>query len=376
MSQYSETSGPERLEVALDNRAYDIVIGRGLIDRAGQYISPLLGYPRVIIVTDGNVAPLYLGNLKASLEKAGIEHDAIILPPGEPTKDLANLEKLTDRLLELKVERQTTLIALGGGMVGDITGFAAAITLRGLPVIQIPTTLLAQVDSSVGGKTGINTRFGKNLIGAFHQPVLVLTDVDSLDTLPPRQLLAGYAEVVKYGLINDADFFVWLEANSASMLGGDPALRHHAIRSSCAAKAGIVAEDEREKGCRALLNLGHTFAHALEAETGYSDALLHGEAVAVGICLAFELSARMRLCDDADAERVRSHMEKTGLPANLCDVAGPSWSAARLIEHMKQDKKVRDERMTFVLARGIGRSFITRDVDIGDLRALLEDALA
>ncbi len=375
MSQCSETDTPERLEVGLADRSYDIVIGRHLIGKAGSHIAPLLDCPRVIIVTDANIAPLHLGTLKSSLEEAGIEHDEIILEPGEATKDMAHLENLTNRLLELRVERQTTLIALGGGMVGDITGFAAAITLRGLPVIQIPTTLLAQVDSSVGGKTGINTKFGKNLIGAFHQPALVLTDIDSLDTLPRRELLAGYAEVVKYGLINDAEFFVWLEANFASLLDGSPASRHHAISTSCAAKAGIVVEDERESGRRALLNLGHTFAHALEAESGYSDTLRHGEAVAVGICLAFELSARLRLCDDADAERVRRHIEKTGLPANLCDIAGPSWSAGRLIAHMKQDKKVRNERMTFILARAIGNSFITDNVDIGDVHSLLEDAL-
>lgn len=380
MSQYSQSGTQsdtyERLEVSLAERSYEIVIGRGIIAEAGRHIAPLLKSPRAVIVTDGNVAPLYLETLKSSLKEAGIEYADIVLDPGEPTKDMAHLENLTDRLLELKVERQTALIALGGGMVGDISGFAAAITLRGLPVIQIPTTLLAQVDSSVGGKTGINTKFGKNLIGAFHQPVAVLADIDSLNTLPRRELLAGYAEVVKYGLINDEDFFTWLETNFASMLDGNPEALGHAILASCTAKAAIVAEDERESGRRALLNLGHTFGHALESETGYSSALLHGEAVAVGICLAFEISSRLRLCDDADAERVRHHIEATGLPASLCDVAGPSWSADGLIAHMMQDKKVQDGRITFVLARGIGKSFITRDVDMSDVRSLLEDALA
>ncbi|MEE8394128.1 MAG: 3-dehydroquinate synthase [Rhodospirillales bacterium] len=366
---------PQRLEVALASRAYSILVGGGILAGAGRLMAPLLAQPRTVVVTDANVAPLYLEALETALGEAGIEHAAIVLDPGEGTKDFGHLEDLCGRLLEIKVERRTTLVALGGGMVGDITGLAAAITLRGLPLVQVPTTLLAQVDSSVGGKTGINTPFGKNLIGSFHQPVLVLADIDVLVSLPRRELLAGYAEVVKYGLIGDKGFFSWLEENSKSLLDGDQAARRHAVLTSCAAKAAIVAEDELEAGKRALLNLGHTFGHALEAETGYSDALAHGEAVAIGMCLAFELSARMGLCPGDDAGRVRRHLESSGLPTRVGDVASSSWSADALIAHMQMDKKVRDGRMTFVLARGIGKSFITGDVAMDDVRQLLEDAL-
>jgi 3-dehydroquinate synthase len=285
------------------------------------------------------------------------------------------LQELTEKLLAAHIERGTTIIALGGGVVGDIAGFAAAITLRGLPFVQIPTTLLAQVDSSVGGKTGINTHVGKNLIGAFHQPRRVLIDIATLETLPRRQLLAGYAEVVKYGLIGDAEFFAWLEDNAARLLNGDAAARRHAVLTCCAAKAAIVAADEREAGQRALLNLGHTFAHALEAQTGYSEALLHGEAVAVGLVLAFHLSARLDLCSAGDAERVHRHLAAAGLPADMRKLADASWSADDLVAHMERDKKVKDGKLTVVLAHGIGQSFISREVNRDEVGAFLKDVL-
>jgi 3-dehydroquinate synthase len=316
-----------------------------------------------------------LKDVEASLQRAGIDHISVVLPAGEQTKDFAHLQTLTDRLLEARVERGTTLVALGGGVVGDITGFAAGIVLRGLDYVQVPTTLLAQVDSSVGGKTGINTRRGKNLVGLFHQPRLVLADVETLDTLAPRQLLAGYAEVVKYGLIADADFFAWLEGRGAAVCAGDRAAQVRAVCASCAAKAAIVAADEREAGRRALLNLGHTFGHALEAETGYDGTLLHGEAVAAGMVLAFDLSVRLGLCPTEDAARVRRHLETAGLPCGFAALPAIRWSADALIAHMTRDKKVRDGRTTFVLARGIGEAFVSREVDIDDVHQLLRDAI-
>jgi 3-dehydroquinate synthase len=366
----------ERVPVALGARAYDILIGEGVLADAGRYIRPLLRHPRVIVVTDEQVAPLHLSPLQQSFDESGIDHRVIVLPAGEQTKDFAHVETLTTRILDAGIERATPLIALGGGVIGDITGFAAAITLRGLPFMQVPTTLLAQVDSSVGGKTGINTRHGKNLIGAFHQPSLVLADIGVLDTLPRRELLAGYAEVVKYGLIGDAAFFAWLEANGAAVLTGDRPARRHAIKTSCLAKAVIVAEDETEKGVRALLNLGHTFGHALEAETGYGDALLHGEAVAIGMVLAFALSARLRLCPADDAARIRRHFADVGLPTDLGrNVKTASWTVGRLLAHMSKDKKVQSGKMTFILARGIGKAFIAHDVPESDVHAVLEDFL-
>ena len=364
------------LGVDLGERGYDIVVGEGLLESAGERIRPLLAQDRVIIVSDENVAPLYLGTLEKSLGGAGVEHASVILPAGEGTKNFDGLKTLTDALLDARVERGTTLIALGGGVIGDITGFAAAITLRGIEFIQVPTTLLAQVDSSVGGKTGINTAHGKNLIGAFHQPRLVLCDIATLESLPSRESLAGYGEVVKHALISDADFFDWLEDKGEGLIAGDRALRRHAVLACLSIKAAIVAEDERETGRRALLNLGHTFGHALEAETGFGDRLLHGEAVAIGLGLAFDLSARLGLCDAGDADRVRRHLGAVGLPAGLNGLADQSWSADSLLAHMGHDKKARDGSLTFVLARGIGQAFITRDVDSGDVLALLNDALA
>lgn len=364
------------IQVDLADRSYEIRVGESMLSRAGSCLMPLLAQPRVVVITDDNVAPLYLAELRNSLESEKIDCSHIILAAGEQTKSFDCLSDLIDRLLDQTVERGTTLVALGGGVIGDITGFASGIVLRGLDFIQIPTTLLAQVDSSVGGKTGINTRRGKNLVGLFHQPRVVLADVRTLDTLHPRQLRAGYAEVVKYGLINDPDFFSWLEDNGARVCNGEHLAQKHAVITSCKAKAAIVASDEREAGQRALLNLGHTFGHALEAETGFGDVLLHGEAVALGMTMAFDFSVRLGLCPPADAERLRRHLAAVGLPTALSDVAGIEWTADSLLDHMRRDKKVRDGRMTFVLARGIGQSFISRDVDVPQVHQLLSDAIS
>lgn len=369
------SDGPATLTVDLGERSYDILVGEGLLAGAGKLIAPVLAEPRAVVITDENVEKHCLGTLEKSLEEAGIDHQSIILEAGEQTKDYAHVEALTGQLLDDRVERTTTLIALGGGVVGDITGFAAAVTLRGMDFIQIPTTLLAQVDSSVGGKTGINTPQGKNLIGAFHQPRLVLADIGTLASLPPREMRAGYAEVVKYGLIADADFFAWLEANGPAVIEGDLEACLHAVLTSCRAKALIVQADETEKGSRALLNLGHTFGHALEAQTGYSNALHHGEAVAIGLGLAFDLSVRMGLCPGEDRDRLRTHLAAVGLPVGLNGLTDGGWSAAGLIDLMGQDKKVRSGTMTFVLLRGIGQAFITQDVDLGLLSEVLEEAL-
>ncbi|ABS63336.1 3-dehydroquinate synthase [Parvibaculum lavamentivorans DS-1] len=363
----------KKVNVALGDRAYDIFVGPGLIANAGAYLKPLLRRNRVAIVTDETVGKLHLPALEKSLDANGIRHSAIKLPAGESTKSFAQLEKLTDWLLGEGIERGDLVIALGGGVIGDLTGFAASILRRGVDFAQIPTTLLSQVDSSVGGKTGINTRQGKNLAGAFHQPRLVLADTDALATLPMREFLAGYAEVVKYGLIGDRDFFEWLEVNLDRLKEGDVEARIHAIVKSCEAKAAIVAADEREGGVRALLNLGHTFGHALEAATGFSNRLVHGEGVSIGMALAFELSARLGFCTGQDAARVRQHLARAGLPSRLSDIEGPLPDADGLIALMGQDKKVVDGTLTFILARGIGDAFITRDVDPGRLRALLRE---
>ncbi len=371
---------PRTIRVDLAGRSYDIAIGPGLIDQAGALCRPLLAAPRVTIVSDERVAPLYGARLAASFDKAGIKAASVTVPAGESSKEFAAFGRLMNELLDRRPDRKTTLVALGGGVVGDLTGFAASVLLRGVDFIQVPTTLLAQVDSSVGGKTGINTRHGKNLVGAFYQPRLVLADTDVLDTLPKRELLAGYAEVAKYGLIDDPAFFAWCEANGAGVLGGDAAKRTYAIEQSCLAKARIVAADERETtDLRALLNLGHTFAHALEAETGFGSDLLHGEAVGTGMAMAFDLSARLGLCPAADAERVRRHLGSVGLPMRLRAIGGDNrriWDAARLIDHMRGDKKAADGRLTFVLVRGIGKAFVSREVDEKALSGLLDDAIA
>ena len=369
-----------KLTVELGKRAYDIHVGRGLIARAAELIKPVLHQPRVYIVSDSIVASLYLEPLEAQLKAAGIRCDHTVVPAGESSKDVSHLAQVLNAMIAARCERSTMVVALGGGVVGDLAGFAASILLRGVDFVQIPTSLLAQVDSSVGGKTGINMPAGKNLVGTFHQPRLVIADTDVLATLPKRELLAGYAEVAKYGLIEDVPFWDWLELNGSAMVGGGELshdLLRHAIMTSCTAKARTVAADERESGVRALLNLGHTFGHALEAEMGYGAELLHGEAVAIGMVLAFDLSARLGLCPQADALRVREHLQAVGLPVRP-PRAGRNGAVTpkRLIAHMAQDKKVKDGAVTFVLARGIGKAFLTADVPLDKLEATLAAAHA
>ena len=360
--------------VALPGRAYDVAIGPGLLADAGTRIATLGGRRHVAILTDDTVASLHLAALRASLSGAGLSSEALSLPPGEATKSWAALDQCCDFLLDQRVERGDVVIAFGGGVVGDLGGFAAAILRRGVRFVQIPTTLLAQVDSSVGGKTGINTRHGKNLIGAFHQPSLVLADTDLLSTLPRRDFLAGYGEVVKYGLLGDADFFAWLEDNAARMVSGDEEARVHAVTRSVQMKAEIVLRDETEQGDRALLNLGHTFCHALEKATGYSDRLLHGEGVAIGCALAFELSARLGLCSQEDPSRVRAHLSALGMKIDIRDIPGEMPDADALLALMGQDKKVVAGRLRFILARGIGEAFVTSDVPADAVLAVLRDA--
>jgi shikimate kinase/3-dehydroquinate synthase len=354
---------PRRLSLALSGGSYEVVVGDDLLARAGALLAPVLPQPRAVVVTDEHVAKLHLQTLLDGLAQTAITARHIVVRPGEGSKDVATYTRVVDEVLEAGVERRTAVIALGGGVVGDLAGFVAATTLRGLPFVQIPTTLLAQVDSSVGGKTGINTRQGKNLLGAFHQPRMVLADITTLATLPPRELKAGYAEIAKAGLIGDAAFFAWCEANAAALIAGDRDVQAEAVMRACAFKAYVVGDDEREEkpnDGRALLNLGHTFGHALEAETGYG-AILHGEAVATGIGLAYKLSADLGLCDRADTERVVAHMAAIGLPAEL-SLLNRRFSAARLIGHMRRDKKMRDGQLNFVLTRGIGQAFTKSDV--------------
>ncbi len=358
--------------VALGARSYDVRIESGLLNRAAEHLAPLARKRPFVIVTDANVAP-HAETLAGVLHAASLSSQTIVLPAGEATKSWAQLESLLDLLLDLGIERGDHVIALGGGVIGDLVGFATSILKRGCNFVQIPTTLLAQVDSSVGGKTAINSRAGKNLVGAFHQPALVLIDPDLLDTLPLRQVRAGYAEVVKYGLIDDPNFFAWCEGNVDALLAGDPAARAHAIAHSVAAKARIVAEDERETtGARALLNLGHTFGHALEAETGFSDKLLHGEGVAAGMALAFAFSARQGFCPQADADRVAAHLKASGLPHDLAS-ADISASGARLVEHMLHDKKMDAGTLPFLLARGIGETYLDKNVSLTDVAAFLDE---
>ena len=369
------------VRVKLAARSYDIVIGAGLLAEAGRRASEVMAGRRALIVTDRAVAERYLPALEQSLYRAGIASDRFVLAAGEHAKSFAGLESLLDDMLAARPERDVTVIALGGGVIGDLAGLAASILLRGVAVVQVPTTLLAQVDSSVGGKTGINTRHGKNLVGSFHQPRLVLADTAVLDSLPRRELCAGYAEVVKYALIDDAPLFDWLAANGAAVLGeGAPdrvaAARAHAIAVCCRAKAAVVAADEHEGERRALLNLGHTFAHALEVESGYGGLLLHGEAVAIGMVMAFDLSHRLGFCPREDLARVRAHLAAAGLPVAPPRIEGRAWQAGDLIAHMKHDKKVRGGRAVLVLARGIGRAFLYRDATDEQILPVLEDALA
>ncbi len=366
----------ERLRVELGDRGYDILVGPQLIGRAGREMLALMRRRHAVVVSDEIVASHYLAPLRDSLCEAGIAHHAVLLPPGEETKDLAHFGKLAEDILAFGIERGSMLVALGGGVVGDITGFAAATLLRGIDFVQIPTTLLAQVDSSVGGKTGINTRTGKNLIGAFYQPRLVLADTLVLRSLPPRELLAGYAEIVKYGLIRDAEFFAWLEAEGGAVCALLPDALRRSVVTSCAMKAEIVAGDEREEGDRALLNFGHTFGHALETETGFSTRLLHGEAVALGMVLATEFAAKLGLVAQQDALRVRRHLEDCGLPTRLAEIGLTGIPADRLLGHMSRDKKVRDGRITLILPRRIGEAFVMKDAPIEPLRAFLTAAAA
>ena len=359
------------IPVGLGERAYSVLIGPGLIDQAGEQIRPLLKRARCAIVADETVAALHGERLRAGLTAAGIASDLILIPPGEASKSFEQLASLCDALLALALDRGDLIVAFGGGVVGDLAGFAAAIYKRGVDFVQIPTTLLAQVDSSVGGKTAIDTPRGKNLIGAFHQPRLVLADQDVLRTLPQREIRAGYAEVIKYGMLGDFAFFDWLEAHGAAVLAREPEALAHAVARSVEMKAEIVAEDEREAGRRALLNLGHTFGHALESEVGFGEALLHGEAVALGCAQAFRFSADQGLCPRQDAVRVEQAVTAAGLPARLEQIPGGPFAADRLIEHMGQDKKAEGGRLTLILARGVGDAFVAKAVDPEPLKRFL-----
>jgi 3-dehydroquinate synthase len=366
---------PITVGVALGDRSYEIVIGRGLIASLGRKIVALRPGAKAAIVTDATVARHHLAATEAALAAERIAATPIMVPEGESSKSFAWLETVCEALIAARIERGDLIVALGGGVVGDLAGFAAAVTRRGLDYVQVPTSLLAQVDSSVGGKTAIDTRHGKNLVGAFHQPILVVADTALLDTLSPREFRSGYAEVAKYGLLGDEAFFAWLEANWQEVFAGGPA-REHAIATSCRMKAAIVGRDERETGERALLNLGHTFGHAFEAAAGYSQRLLHGEAVALGMALAAEFSARQGLLPEAEAARTRRHLAAVGLPTSISQIPGGAPGIDRLMDLIAQDKKVSRGTLTFILLRGIGQSFIARDVDAAEVRAFLLEKLA
>jgi 3-dehydroquinate synthase len=369
----SAPAAPVTVRVDLGARGYDIAIGGGLLAEAGARVARIKPKAKAMIVTDETVAKLYLEPCRRALSAAGVESASVVIRPGESSKSFSTYERVIDALLQSKIERGDLVIALGGGVVGDLAGFAAATARRGMDLVQIPTTLLAQVDSSVGGKTGIDTKQGKNLVGAFHQPRLVIADTDVLDSLSPREFRAGYAEVAKYGLINDAAFFAWLEQNWKHVFAGGPE-RVHAVATSCRAKAAIVGRDEREAGERALLNLGHTFGHALEAAAGYSERLLHGEAVAIGIVLAFRLSHRLGRCRGEEAARVAAHFSAVGLPTKLSDVAGGLPGTDALLALMAQDKKVRAGALVFILVRGIGAAEIAQGIDMQAVRETLDEA--
>ena len=372
-------SDPVKVEVALENRAYDIVIGRGVLASLGERVARLRPGVRTAVVTDRNVAKHWLEPAEASLAASGIPTSRIVVEEGEISKTYAGLEKVSEALIAAKIERNDLVVALGGGVVGDLAGFAAAILRRGVDFVQVPTSLLAQVDSSVGGKTGINSPQGKNLLGAFHQPVLVIADTAVLDTLSPRQFRAGYAEVAKYGVLGDEAFFSWLEKNHADIVKGSSA-REHAIATSCRAKAGVVTRDERETGERALLNLGHTFGHALEAATGFSDRLFHGEGVAIGMTLAAQFSAKLGMIGEQDAARVERHLIEAGLPTRLQDIAGFAQEgladADALMALMAQDKKVKRGKLTFILLEAVGRAVIAKDVEPAPVRDFLQSKLS
>jgi len=374
-------SDPAVVKVALDDRGYDIVIGRGVIASLGARIAALRPGAKTFIVTDNNVAERFLAGAEAALAHAGVAASHVIVPPGESSKSYRVFEDVCEAAIASRVERGDLVIALGGGVIGDLAGFVAAVVRRGIDYVQVPTTLLAQVDSSVGGKTAIDSAHGKNLVGAFHQPILVLADTAVLDVLPKREFRAGYAEVVKYGLLGDAAFFSWLEANWSEVFSGGNSsgsfARDHAIAVCCRAKAAIVARDERETGERQLLNLGHTFGHALEAACGFSDRLLHGEAIAAGMALAFEFSARRQgLVPKAEAARAIRHLAEVGLPTSIKDIAGPHPSVDQMMDLIAQDKKVKRGMLTFILVRGIGSAFIETGVDAREVRAFLSEKLA
>jgi 3-dehydroquinate synthase len=365
---------PTNVNVALGSRAYDIVIGRDAVDTLGAHIAVLKPGARIAIVTDEIVARAHLEAIESRLSAGGMTTSRIVVPPGERSKSFASFERVCNALIEARIERNDLIVALGGGVVGDLAGYAAASVRRGLDFVQVPTTLLAQVDSSVGGKTGINSRHGKNLVGAFHQPILVVADTALLDTLPQRDFRAGYAELAKFGLLGDAGFFAWLESNWQDAFAGGPA-REHAIAIACRGKAAIVARDERETGERALLNLGHTFGHAFEAAAGFSDKLLHGEAVSLGIVCAFEFSTRLGLLSTNEAGRVAHHLAAVGLPTHVRDVPALQTNADALMELIAQDKKVKRGKLTFILTRGIGKAFVAPDVDPVQVRAFLAEKL-
>jgi len=375
MTAQPRPAEPIMVQVALGARAYDIVIGRGLMASLGTAVKALRPGAKIAIVTDATVAKHHLAAAEAALKSAGLDSSAIVVGAGEGSKSYATFQTVCEAVIAARIERGDLLLALGGGVVGDLAGFVAACVRRGIDFVQVPTTLLAQVDSSVGGKTGIDSPQGKNLIGAFHQPILVVADTALLDTLPAREFRAGYAEVAKYGLLGDAAFFAWLETNWQDVFAGGRA-REHAIAVCCRAKAAIVARDERETGERALLNLGHTFGHALEAACGFSDRLLHGEAISLGMTLAFDFCARKGLASGADAERVRAHLAAVGLPAHIKDVPGGAPSVDVLMDLIAQDKKVKRGRLTFILVHGTGQAFIEHDVDAAEVRAFLADKIA
>ena len=359
------------VKVGLRNKSYDIKISYDLLPNIDEFLAPLLVRPRVVVITDKTVEKYHLGTVVQSLVRSGVDVSTFSITPGESSKDWVTLEIIIDWLLEQKIERNDLIVALGGGVIGDLVGFSASIFKRGVRYVQVPTSLLAQVDSSVGGKTGINARSGKNLIGSFHHPELVLADVETLDTLDRREILAGYGEVVKYGLLGDLSFFEWLEQNAFALIDGDLAIRIKAVQKCCEMKAGIVSRDERENGERALLNLGHTFCHALESATGYSDRLLHGEGVAMGCVLAFELSSRLGMCSQEDPSRVRAHLKSLGVKTDLSEIDGELPSTDQLMALMAQDKKVINGKLRFILVNGIGHAIITENVPQDVLSAVI-----
>ncbi|GBR43877.1 shikimate kinase [Neokomagataea tanensis NBRC 106556] len=366
---------PEKVHVALQNHAYDVLIGKDLIERAGRWLAPLLPQKRAVIITDEHVATLHLSRLEAALAETEIRFDTLRVPQGEGSKSLSHYSDLITRVLALGIERHTTIIAFGGGVVGDLAGFIAATALRGLPFVQIPTTLLSQVDSSVGGKTGINSPSGKNLIGAFHQPISVLADSSVLATLPRRERVAGYAEILKAGLISDPELFAWCETHGARVLDGDPHIVAEAVKRACAFKAKVVAHDEREvapQNGRALLNLGHTFGHAIEAEMGYNGRLLHGEAVSIGLHLAMRLSVRLGYAKASDLNRLNTHLQQLNMPMSIRALSN-NFSATTLINNMLRDKKMKNGKIAFILLRGVGKAFTHCDVSLDQVKTLLQE---